>query len=64
MLYVIVNEETKQAKIYQDATQAAQFLGLSVRTIWYHKDKNCKTWGDYTLYYVPGGKIKSNRGQK
>ena len=64
MVYVIVDNRTNEAKIYKDATQICDILGVSVRTIWRHSEKTHIERGNYTLYYVPNGINRSNRGQK
>ena len=64
MTYVLVDNKSNSAEIYKDATQIAHILGVSVSTIWYHKKKTAKIWGNYTLHYVPEGVKKSNRGRK
>lgn len=64
MIYTVVDLETNEAEVYQDATRAAEKIGITYRTVWYNSKKPCKKWGKYMLYYVKDGIIKSRRGKK
>ena len=64
MMYVLVDNDTNNAKIYHDATQIAPILGVSTRTLWYHNKKTHIVRDNYTLYYVNEGVKRSNRGRK
>lgn len=64
MIYVVVNLESNEAKVFQDATRAGEEIGKSYRTIWYNNKKPFKKWGNYILYYVKDGVVKSKRGKK
>lgn len=58
MVYILINNETGEGKVYKKATQVADVLGLSTQTIWNHSKKMSIVRGKYTLYYAKEGLIK------